>query len=348
MRNLLGSEGKGLNDDYIARLIAADFKFTKAVDDAAEQMYRQAEFAFFTAHSEKTYPADGRKPEMSFRRVEVLQAGLEGITSVRRVDKLKVITVQPSYTRLTPLPADAVLRDDEYSASQPNQPSSYEEGTLPRKHFVTLKGVESQYLPAYESYGEGLFFQFSAPQLAKWEEQLQVLEAQGEFKQMRYLAHNHGQAWLVRDTAPPTAPQVLIHTFSHLLMRELEFRCGYPLTSLKERLYVGPDMQGLLIYTVAGSAGSFGGLVSLTDDNQLDSLVRSALCRATDCAADPICWHTDEQGQGVGGLNMAACASCALLPETSCEEFNSLLDRRLVIDPDFGYFRELLHEQVMS
>jgi hypothetical protein len=45
-------------------------------------------------------------------------------------------------------------------------------------------------------------------------------------------------------------------------------------------------------------------------------------------------------GQGVGGLNMAACYSCSLLPETSCEEFNSFLDRGLLIDIDNGFFKD--------
>jgi hypothetical protein len=30
-------------------------------------------------------------------------------------------------------------------------------------------------------------------------------------------------------------------------------------------------------------------------------------------------------------LNMAACHSCALVPETACEEFNRFLDRALVV-----------------
>ena len=54
---------------------------------------------------------------------------------------------------------------------------------------------------------------------------------------------------------------LLIHSFSHLLMRELEFSCGYPTASLKERLYISDRMAGLLIYTAEGSEGSMGGLI---------------------------------------------------------------------------------------
>ena len=44
----------------------------------------------------------------------------------------------------------------------------------------------------------------------------------------------------------------------------------------------------------------------------------------------------------VGLLAAALLTGCALLPETSCEEFNRFLDRGLVVgtfaDPTLGYF----------
>lgn len=38
-----------------------------------------------------------------------------------------------------------------------------------------------------------------------------------------------------------------------------------------------------------------------------------------------------DKGQGPDSCNLAACHGCALLPDTSCEEFNRLLDHGLVI-----------------
>ena len=35
-------------------------------------------------------------------------------------------------------------------------------------------------------------------------------------------------------------------------------------------------------------------------------------------------------GQGTDSCNLAACHACCLVPETSCEEFNRLLDRATV------------------
>ena len=58
------------------------------------------------------------------------------------------------------------------------------------------------------------------------------------------------------------------------------------------------------------------------------------------CSADPLC--IEAGASGVESLNLAACHACCLLPETSCEEMNVLLDRGLLIgvpgNPDLGYF----------
>ena len=132
---------------------------------------------------------------------------------------------------------------------------------------------------------------------------------------------------------------ILIHTFSHILIKELEFLTGYSASSISERLYVNEnDMQGVLIYTMAGAEGSFGGLVSQSNPERFIKILESALARAKDCASDPICYNSE--GQGIGGLNLAACYSCSLLPETSCEEFNSYLDRALLIDKNYGLYND--------
>ena len=72
-------------------------------------------------------------------------------------------------------------------------------------------------------------------------------------------------------------------------------------------------------------------LASLCNDlKELNKIIQSALHRAEDCSLDPICFESD--GQGVAQLNLAACHSCTLVPEVSCELSNLFLDRRLVLD----------------
>lgn len=57
----------------------------------------------------------------------------------------------------------------------------------------------------------------------------------------------------------------------------------------------------------------------------------AAVTDATWCSADPVCTESGANGgQGIDGLNIAACHCCALLPETACEVFNCYLDRGVV------------------
>ena len=76
--------------------------------------------------------------------------------------------------------------------------------------------------------------------------------------------------------------------------------------------------------------------------DNLRQVTIAALNDARWCSADPVCMEVGEKGQGPDSCNLAACHGCALLPETSCEEFNRFLDRGLVIgtlkDPSLGFF----------
>ena len=87
-----------------------------------------------------------------------------------------------------------------------------------------------------------------------------------------------------------------------------------------------------------------GGLVRQGEPGRLDNTIRAALENASICSSDPLC--IESQGQGTSSMNLAACHACGLLPETSCEEGNLLLDRGLVIgtpdDDDLGYFSGLI------
>lgn len=142
---------------------------------------------------------------------------------------------------------------------------------------------------------------------------------------------------------------VLLHTLAHLLINQLTFDCGYSSASLRERLYASTDphmpMAGVLIYTANGdSEGTMGGLVRMGKPGNIEPVIHKALLGAQWCSADPVCMEVGSQsGQGPDSCNLAACHSCALVPETACEEFNRFLDRGLVVgtpdDPSLGFFR---------
>ena len=108
-------------------------------------------------------------------------------------------------------------------------------------------------------------------------------------------------------------------------------------------------MAGILIYTSASDAeGTLGGLVREGKQGRFEPIVRQALVDALNCSSDPLC--TESKGQGTDALNLAACHACALLPETSCEEGNRLLDRLLLVgtpkDTGVGFFGSLVHDLI--
>jgi hypothetical protein len=312
-----------VSGEYLQSLIDSNFHLpppeATSPDEAA---YRQAEYNFLTQQPEGRY----HTTELVLEPVAPGPVPVAGIAALLRLEKLKLTSVQTSYTRQQPIERDTFLAADEADAQ-----------AVQRCYTTKFKNT-TYLLPAVESYGEGLFIELDAATLAQWENRPDVRAHANQIRQnlLRLPTANI-------SPRPSLERFILLHTLSHLLIKELEFQCGYPATSLQERLYVGPVMQGILIYTIAGSEGSYGGLVSVGRRGELSGLLRSALNRARyDCAADPICWQTGPEGQGPGGLNLAACASCTLLPETSCEEFSSLLDRKLVVDPAFGYFAEII------
>ena len=144
---------------------------------------------------------------------------------------------------------------------------------------------------------------------------------------------------------------LLLHTVSHLLIKQLSFECGYNISSLKERIYCGEaaegkEMAGILIYTASGdSEGTLGGLVRQGRYDTFPRIYRKAIESAVICSNDPVCSLSN--GQGRDSLNLAACYSCCLLPETCCEEFNVFLDRGVAVgtydNKKLGFFHEQLY-----
>jgi hypothetical protein len=203
------------------------------------------------------------------------------------------------------------------------------------------------WLPATIVRGEGIFIEFDRARLDAWGASHPEIDKRIEHMNHAYNARRIAQGQLPRLI---TANLVLLHTFAHILINQLAYDCGYGSASLRERLYcdIGEDdclMSGVLIYTASGdSEGSMGGLVRQGDPGIFEKLVTRAIQKATWCSSDPIC--IESPGQGTDSCNLAACHGCCLIPETSCEEGNRLLDRALLIgtptDPSIGFFTDLL------
>lgn len=218
-----------------------------------------------------------------------------------------------------------------------------ESTTDPKEMPLTEKPL--RWLPAMEVRGEGVFLRLDENRLDAWEKAPAVA---ARVERMR-TAHQRMLEQRADDpsravSSPATPRMVLLHTLAHVLINEWSLEAGYPSASLRERLYAADDMAGILIYTATSdSAGSLGGLVAQGEPEVLAGTVHSAIRRAEWCSSDPLCMEAEAAGSI--GTNLAACHACVMLPETSCEHNNILLDRALLVgtpdEPSTGFFQQV-------
>lgn len=184
------------------------------------------------------------------------------------------------------------------------------------------------WLPAVEHRGEGIFLELAEQYVRNWENRPPVQERMRKLN----LAYNTWRGQRSLGPASPVSPRtVLLHTLAHLLIRQLSLECGYSSSSLRERIYSGKDMCGLLIYTASADAdGSLGGLVQQGLKDRFTQTLQALLDHARWCSADPLC--TEHDPTKTGKLNGASCHVCSLVAETSCEKGNRFLDRAFITD----------------
>ena len=233
-----------------------------------------------------------------------------GIKAVIQVHRLREVLALVGFTR--------------FEAIMPDIHGEYETDVE-----LAQIALEPSWFPAVENRGEGVFLQLSADAVRTW------LSKQGVQKRLDDLAEGHGKWIQQRDSQRqfPGGPYVLLHTLSHLLLQSLAMRCGYPATSIRERVYVDEEAGhfGLLLYTASPDAeGTLGGLVQQA--RYIEDHLAQALRMGGLCSNDPVCaQHTPGQSMEERWLHGAACHGCALIAETSCEMRNDYLDRALVV-----------------
>ena len=189
-------------------------------------------------------------------------------------------------------------------------------------------GSNSNWLPAVEVYGEGIFLEFNKETISNWLNNNNVNKRSNKYLKI-YREWLESKGW--ENQTNTDAAYVLLHTFSHLLIKQLSNESGYSSASIKERIYYSKDMAGILLYTGStDQEGSLGGLVEMGDISKLRRLIVEAIEEATFCSNDPDC--SVQKPDNHNHLNGASCFACTMLPETSCETGNRLLDRSLVVD----------------
>lgn len=252
-----------------------------------------------------------RLPESHWRRSQVS----DGIAAVVQLHRMREVLALVGFTRFEGLTPDI---DGDFD------PDEAESGRVRRASLAE----SPDWFPAIENRGEGLFLQLAAAEVNAW------LARRAVRARIDELADGHA-GWAAERQSPrpfPGGPYVLLHTLAHLLMQSLSMRCGYPASSIRERIYVDAPAgrYGLLLYTASPDAeGTLGGLVQQA--RHLEEHLLAALRDGSLCSNDPVCaQHSPADEMENRPLHGAACHGCSLVAETSCEMRNDLLDRALV------------------
>jgi hypothetical protein len=273
-----------------------------------------------------TEPGRNRTPDIEFetRRESVPSEIAQWIYRVVRVVRLREVRAIKGFTRINP----------------PGDPDAPE--------IAKLSKQPMEWLPAIEVRGEGIFLALHEERVSAWEQRADVIARVSDCNA------RHTADWKERYGADATPPRPIIprymlcHTLAHALMRQLTLECGYASASLQERIYAGTGdekMAGILIYTATtDSDGTLGGLERQGKSGRIGGILQRALDAIEWCSSDPLC-ITDMMG-AIKSYSHSVCHACCLAPETSCEAFNSYLDRALLTgtgtSSGIGYFEEML------
>ena len=238
-------------------------------------------------------------------------AHFNAIEEVVQVHRLREVQAIEGFTRIDPTMVDPTTGEPDEAAT------------------LAPIAAEVTWYPAVESRGEGIFLQVSATMIGAWLSRpavtARLAALSNAFEKWR---EDRKTSW-----GFPGGPYVLLHTLSHLMMQSLAMRCGYPSSSLKERIYVDSDggRYGFLVYTsTADVDGTLGGLVAQAP--MIEDHLRAALAEGRFCSNDPTCaLHDPSVSLERRYTHGAACHGCTLVGEVSCETRNEFLDRALVV-----------------
>lgn len=300
-------------------------EFDKALENRGKKIkefveIKEMEYAAFTHHADPTYKKDIKYFKASENPVpSYLQKYFSRIISIER---LREVMVLQGFLRIDP-PEPEV---DRLSKMVPMS-----------------KNKADPWLPGVEIHGEGIFIEFNKEAIKKWTEKLNVKKMSEEYKR-KYSDFVKRKGW--DNTKKRNGEYVLLHTFAHIIIKEMGLQSGYSSASIRERIYSSETMHGILFYTGSSDKeGSLGGLVELGEDTKFKRILKSALENSLLCTTDPECSNTDIDPDT---LNGSACHSCCMISETACENGNRLLDRSFIVPLDgkqeLSFFKELTGE----
>lgn len=323
----------GKSKDKVVDVIFDNILNESESNDISDQImdYRRAEFEVLSGKRDFDKES-GRLNILEYDDHDLKGNGFDYsniISGVTLVKQLEVVNVLRSFSRIRSTDTDSMKENLETTGDE----AEVKEVSLKRVQ-TDGKYVGMRFL------GEGIFISFKKESINKWANKV---------KNTNIGKNIYNKKVRFEDDRKYLNPSYyMIHTFSHILIKELNNSCGYSSSALKERLYFseseGEEMYGILIYTSSSdSEGTLGGLVKQGKPDNLSEIIERAIEKAKWCSFDPICIESDSQGRD--SLNAAACHACVLISETSCEKMNSFLDRRMLIGnleyPNSGFFTSL-------
>jgi hypothetical protein len=261
--------------------------------------------------------SDSGQPDVYFQTIrrDLTERGIRFLSNLIAVPRLREVRALKGFSRI------------EAPEMDPTMELFGDIGAL-NVETASLSARALDWLPAVENFGEGVFWSLQPERLKIWEDRKGVKRRAGMLLRA-YSAWRQSRGLPAVNEQPPRL--ILLHTLAHLLIRQMSLDCGYSSASLRERIYAGRDMAGVLIYTsTPDSDGSLGGLVRQTKppDKFADALF-AAVDLARICSGDPLC--REHEPRHTERLNGAACHACSMVAETSCEFGNRLLERRMIL-----------------
>jgi hypothetical protein len=211
-------------------------------------------------------------PHFLSKRVEAPKEFKEQIAGVLLLERLREVNALLGFTR---------VEAPEETANPAERP--------PR---ADLCKAAPQWVPATQVHGEGIFITFDEAQVEEWQARDAVIVRNDNL----FAGHRgwRNSRKLDPDESYPGIRYAMLHTLSHLLIRELALECGYNAASIRERIYANtegdrkagrhPDIhsrRGLRRNPRRArrtrAAGQFGTAAQTVADSRRDLLIRPAL-----------------------------------------------------------------------
>ncbi len=303
------------SDDEVLEAVEA----LKNPEEAEQVPLRTAEYLQLTSQPAYRTGVLPQPDDKFFARRYDPPTGLpDGIGQIVVAPRLREVAVQVGFTRL-------------------DAPTANLQGEYDLQVTTCKLGLNTEWLPASEIWGEGVFVQLDEGAVRDWEDR-KAVSARAKVLLAGY------DRWKEERSNAPKFPGVrfyLLHSLSHLLINAIAVECGYSAAALSERIYCAPrnddvPMAAILISTgTPGTEGTLGGLVE--QGKHLLEHLRRAYDMGRLCSNDPVCaYHSPAKDPTRRDREGAACHGCLYVAEPSCERFNCYLDRALVV-PTMGH-----------